>query len=61
MGGTFPSCVDWRIRTLTANVTSCPAISMTAGFTEAGLPVALQMVAPLRQEASLLCAAALFE
>ena len=41
--------------------TGCPAVSVPCGFTNDGLPVGLQLVAPPRAEAALLSAAAAFE
>jgi aspartyl-tRNA(Asn)/glutamyl-tRNA(Gln) amidotransferase subunit A len=53
-------------KTLTAltapfNLTGVPAISVPCGFTAAGLPVGLQLVAPWWREHRLLCAARAFE
>jgi amidase len=42
-------------------LTSCPAVSVPCGFDRFGRPVGLQIVAPARQEARALAAAALFE
>jgi amidase len=42
-------------------LTSCPAISVPCAFTEDGLPVGLQIVAPPRGEHALLSAAAAIE
>lgn len=42
-------------------VTSCPALSLPCGFDRFGRPVGLQLVAPARQEARALAAAALYE
>ncbi|MCC6719510.1 MAG: amidase [Acetobacteraceae bacterium] len=42
-------------------LTSCPAVSVPCGFDRFGRPVGLQIVAPARQEARALQAAALFE
>ena len=60
-GKKFDSYIDWLILTLAITVTACPAASIPAGFTQAGLPVGLQMVAASRREDRLLGAAALFE
>ena len=60
-GVKFASYVDWLILTLAITVTSCPAVSMPAGFTKSGLPVGLQMVCASRREELLFGAAALFE
>jgi len=61
MGVEFDSYIDWLILTLAITLTACPSVSVPAGFTAAGLPVGLQMVAPIRAEDELLGAAALFE
>lgn len=60
-GHRFPSYVDWLTITYAITLTSCPAISVPCGFTANGLPVGLQIVAPLRGEALLLRAAVAFE
>jgi len=60
-GVTFDNYVDWLMLTFLITVLACPAISIPAGFTASGLPVGLQLVAPLREEAKLLSAAALLE
>jgi len=51
-GGTLTSAIT---------LTSCPAVSVPCGFDRFGRPVGLQIVAPARQEARALAAAALFE
>ena len=62
LGGVkFDSYVDWLILTLAITVAACPAVSMPAGFTEAGLPVGLQMICASRREDLLFGAASLFE
>jgi len=43
------------------NLTGLPAISIPCGFTRAGLPVGLQLIAPAWQEAALLRVARLYE
>jgi amidase len=42
-------------------LTSCPAVSVPCGFDGFGRPVGLQIIAPARQEATALMAAAMFE
>jgi amidase len=62
VGGTrFDNYVSWLMMSFAITLTACPAISVPCGFTESGLPVGLQIVAPRAQEARLLSAAALFE
>ncbi len=60
-GVKFDSYIDWLVLTLAVTMTACPAVSMPAGFTKAGLPVGLQMVAASRREDILFGAAACFE
>ena len=60
-GFVFEDYVDWLIMTFAITVTSCPAISIPCGFTEAGLPIGLQIVGPPRGEAEVLNGAALAE
>jgi amidase len=57
----FDSYIGWLVLTFAITLTACPAISVPCGFTRAGLPVGLQMIAPPRGEAALLSAAALIE
>ena len=52
---------EWFAIASTISLTGCPALSLPCGFTAAGLPVGLQMVAPPRGEAALLSAGALAE
>jgi amidase len=56
-GVEFDNYVAWLALTLALTPTSCPALSLPCGFTEAGLPVGLQMVGRPRGEAALLAAA----
>lgn len=60
-GRRFDNYVQWIAITFAITLTSCPAVSVPAGFTEDGLPVGLQIVAPPRGEAEALSAAALLE
>jgi amidase len=60
-GVQFETYVSWLVMTFAITLISCPAISVPCGFTSSGLPVGLQIVAPVGQEARLLSAAALFE
>lgn len=55
------SYLDWLVLGYAISVTGCPAISVPCGFTSAGLPVGLQIVAPPHAEAELLQSAAWFE
>jgi amidase len=60
-GEKFDNYVHWISITFAVTLTSCPAISAPAGFTESGLPVGLQIVGPPRGEVQTLAAAALLE
>jgi aspartyl-tRNA(Asn)/glutamyl-tRNA(Gln) amidotransferase subunit A len=51
----------WYPYTMPFNLTGHPAISLPAGFDEAGMPLAIQLVAPIGADAALLRAAAAFE
>ena len=53
----FPTYIDWVAITYAITLTGCPALSLPCGFTQSGLPVGLQIVAPPKQEARLLAAA----
>ncbi len=60
-GVSFDTYVGWLVLSFALTLTACPAISVPCGFTRAGLPVGLQLMAPRANEAALLSAAALFE
>ena len=60
-GEQFDTYVSWLIMTFALTLTGCPAISVPCGFTESGLPVGLQIMAPWKEEGYLLGASALFE
>ncbi|MBK0400353.1 amidase [Limibaculum sp. M0105] len=60
-GVTFDTYIDWLAMAYAITLTSAPALSLPCGFTRAGLPVGLQIVAPLRAEARLLSLAASLE
>ena len=60
-GHRFPSYIDWVTIAYAITLTGCPALSLPCGFTEAGLPVGLQIVGPPRGEAKLLAASAMLE
>jgi aspartyl-tRNA(Asn)/glutamyl-tRNA(Gln) amidotransferase subunit A len=49
------------VYTISANLAGLPAISIPCGFTRAGLPIGLQLIAPAFEEEKLLGAARLFE
>jgi Asp-tRNA(Asn)/Glu-tRNA(Gln) amidotransferase A subunit family amidase len=60
-GRPTPTMFDHLPFTFPFNLTGWPAASVPCGFTSAGLPVALQIVTPWRQDAQCLRAAAAFE
>jgi amidase len=60
-GVTFDNYISWLVMSFALTLTACPVISVPCGFTAAGLPVGLQIMAPRADEASLLSAAALLE
>ena len=53
--------LDWMRSCFLITVTGCPAISVPAGFTPGGLPVGLQLVAPVGGERRLLEIAHVYE
>ncbi|MBT4426108.1 MAG: amidase [Rhodospirillaceae bacterium] len=55
------NAVSWVYYTYPFNATGQPAASIPAGFTEAGLPVGLQMVGRINSETDIFRAAAAFE
>lgn len=58
---TFPSYIDWCTICYGITITGCPSLSLPCGFTESGLPVAIQLVAPPGYDARLLATAKRFE
>jgi aspartyl-tRNA(Asn)/glutamyl-tRNA(Gln) amidotransferase subunit A len=50
-GSTSPDWTDWTPYTYPFNLTQQPALSVPCGFTTAGLPVGLQVVAPRHADA----------
>ena len=60
-GRKFDNYVEWLGIVYAITLTCCPALSLPCGFTASGLPVGLQMVAPPRGEAQLLCGAKVLE
>jgi amidase len=60
-GRPMETYLDWMRSSYLITVTGCPAISVPAGTTPAGLPVGVQIVAPHGAERRLLEVAAAFE
>ncbi len=60
-GQALGSYIEWMRSCSRVTVTGCPALSLPAAFTEAGLPIGIQLVAPYRQERRLLEIGAAFE
>lgn len=60
-GRKFDSYISWLIMTFAITVTTCPAISVPAGFTSDGLPVGLQITGPQRRDDIVLAGAHMFE
>ncbi len=60
-GVKLPNYMAGSILTSTITLTSCPAVSVPCGFDRHGRPIGLQIVAPARQEATALAAAAMYE
>jgi amidase len=60
-GVEFDNYIDWLTIAFAITLTTAPALSLPCGFTAAGLPVGLQMVARPRGEGLLLGAAAQLE
>jgi aspartyl-tRNA(Asn)/glutamyl-tRNA(Gln) amidotransferase subunit A len=60
-GSAMTHWLDWSPFTYPFNITQQPAASVPCGFTREGLPIGLQIVGPLRDEARVLKAARAFE
>jgi amidase len=60
-GTPFDYTFQWFAIAYAITLVCCPALSLPCGFTAAGLPVGLQIVAPPRSEAKLLASARVLE
>ena len=60
-GVKLPNYIAGSALTSAITLTTCPAVSVPCGFDRFARPVGIQIVAPARQEARALAAAALFE
>ncbi|GAA2634158.1 amidase [Streptomyces vastus] len=60
-GTPMETYLDWMRSAYLISVTGCPALSVPAGFTPAGLPVGLQIVGPHRQDRAVVDAGYAFE
>jgi amidase len=52
---------EWMQAVCLVTMSGCPAIAVPAGFSATGLPMGIQIVAPIHGEASCLAAAAAYE
>jgi len=57
----FSNYIEWCSIAYAFTVLGVPAMSIPCGFTQSGLPVGLQIAAPVREEARLLSAASALE
>ena len=60
-GQAFATYIDWLAIAYAITVTGCPAISIPCGFTKAGMPVGLQLVARSHADGQLLAWSAVAE
>jgi amidase len=60
-GRKFNNYIEWLGIVYAITLACCPALSLPCGFTATGLPVGLQMVAPMHGEAKLLAGARVLE
>jgi aspartyl-tRNA(Asn)/glutamyl-tRNA(Gln) amidotransferase subunit A len=61
LGGPYEHWVEWSPFTYPFNITQQPAASVPCGLTRDGLPIGLQIVGRLREDARVLAAARAFE
>ncbi|KUR73226.1 amidase [Novosphingobium fuchskuhlense] len=60
-GQTMRTYHEWMKATCLVTLSGCPAVAVPAGFGPAGLPIGLQIAAPVHGEAACLAAAAAWE
>jgi amidase len=60
-GTQLDTYIGWLLLTFASTLTGCPIISVPCGFTESGLPVGVQIMAPWKEEGYLLSVASAFE
>jgi amidase len=60
-GTQLSTYIGWLFMTYALTLTGCPIISVPCGFTESGLPVGIQIMAPWKEEGFLISVAAAFE
>ncbi|MCH8310770.1 MAG: amidase, partial [Chloroflexi bacterium] len=60
-GTELSTYIGWLFMTYALTLTGCPIISVPCGFTESGLPVGIQIMAPWKEEGYLLSVASAFE
>ena len=60
-GVTFETYIDWLAIVYAVTLIAAPALSLPCGFTQAGLPVGLQIVGPPNADARVLAGARLLE
>jgi amidase len=60
-GTQLSTYIGWLFMTYALTLTGCPIISVPCGFTESGLPVGVQIMAPWKEEGFLISVASAFE
>lgn len=60
-GKKFDNYVEWLAIVYAITLVCCPALSLPCGFTDKGLPLGLQIIAPPRGEAQILAGAKVLE
>jgi amidase len=60
-GRTMATYHEWMKGVCLVSLTGCPSLAMPAGFSASGLPMGLQIIAPVQQEQACLTLAAAYE